>query len=139
MKASLFTAALAIHFASAVDEPIWRTEMPFCAQYCFVTGTDYSRNCQLGHDDKCICNESTANALRAAMKTCVEIKCERFNRKFPGQLCFILAPGVKMICMLLSVYEQSNSQAQATFGLFLPNSASQRAISTLLKQLCLVA
>ncbi|KAL3293568.1 transmembrane alpha-helix domain-containing protein [Colletotrichum asianum] len=48
--------------------------MPYCAQYCFVTGGDSLTNCQLGLDDECICTESTDDVLRAVMKTCVEIK-----------------------------------------------------------------
>ncbi|KAF5502780.1 hypothetical protein CGCA056_v014133 [Colletotrichum aenigma] len=49
--------------------------MPYCAQYCFVTGGDSLTNCQLGLDE-CICAESTDDVLRAVMKTCVEIKCD---------------------------------------------------------------
>ncbi|KAE9567739.1 hypothetical protein CGMCC3_g16149 [Colletotrichum fructicola] len=74
MKAFLFTAALAIRFASAVNGTTWRTKMPYCAQYCFVTGGDSLTDCQLGLDDECICTESTDDVLRAVMKTCVEIK-----------------------------------------------------------------
>ncbi|KAH9232528.1 hypothetical protein K456DRAFT_386213 [Colletotrichum gloeosporioides 23] len=91
MKAFLFTAALAIRFASAVNGTTWRTKMPYCAQYCFVTGGDSLTNCQLGLDDECICTESTDDVLRAVMKTCVEIKCKRFNRKFPGDIWPIFA------------------------------------------------
>ncbi|KAF4866594.1 hypothetical protein CGCSCA1_v013462 [Colletotrichum siamense] len=74
MKAFLFTAALAIRCASAVNGTTWRTKMPYCAQYYFVTGGDSLTDCQLGLDDKCICTESTDDVLRAVMKTCVEIK-----------------------------------------------------------------
>ncbi|KAF3806812.1 hypothetical protein GCG54_00007061 [Colletotrichum gloeosporioides] len=91
MKAFLFTAALAIRFASAVNGTTWRTEMPYCAQYCFVTGGDSLTNCQLGLDDECICTESTDDVLREVMKTCVEIKCNRFNRKFAGDIWPIFA------------------------------------------------